>query len=542
MTFLNQQWSNLIIETLVSQNITYFCIAPGSRNTPLTLAAEEHPLTKTHIHFDERGLGFHALGYGKATKTPAVIIVTSGTAVGNLLPCIMEAHHSNTPLLVFTADRPFELRDCGANQTTTQTSIFNPWVLWDMEFSVPKENINPSVIESKIAYAVFQAKTGGVVHINFLFQEPLYQEEVSSFFVKRSLSYYPSEKHLSAKSANLLQEKLNKAEKGLILIGKDLSCDEAKLIHSFSKDQNWPIISELFAKPFIQNPIAYYDWFSKPEPDCILHFGSGFISKKLLNWLETISPKSYCQIHPSEKHVDPSHRVSDRVISTYASFCQSIHLPKIDSSWIDLWKKEDAFIKENLKAFFTRETDLTEPLFFHRFNTFFPQCKNLFIANSMPIRDANLFLDFDGLIFANRGLSGIDGNISTAIGIAQGLKQPLVAILGDLTFLADLNSLAQLQNCTIPIQIVVFNNSGGSIFSHLPIHTSAHFEKCFQAKHSLQFHETAKQFGLSYKRIETIEELNHDFSKTSLIELTTCAKKNSSVYQHLRELHYAVLS
>ena len=125
--------SSWLIDQLVQQGVRHFCIAPGSRSTPLALAVREHKGAKLHIHYDERGLGFYALGIAKATLEPAAVIVTSGTAVGNLLPSVMEAHHTCTPLILLTADRPPELRDCGANQTTDQVKIFGPFVRWQID-------------------------------------------------------------------------------------------------------------------------------------------------------------------------------------------------------------------------------------------------------------------------------------------------------------------------------------------------------------------------------------------------------------------------
>jgi 2-succinyl-5-enolpyruvyl-6-hydroxy-3-cyclohexene-1-carboxylate synthase len=161
-----------IIDQLVAQGIDQFCIAPGSRSSPLVLAAAEHSQTKTMVHFDERGLGFYALGYGKGIKKPAAVIVTSGTAVGNLLPSIMEAHHSSTPLLLLTADRPIELRFCGSNQTCDQVKIFSSFLRWEIDLPVEQEE---SSLRSFIAQGVFHtlANPPGPVQINCQFRESL---------------------------------------------------------------------------------------------------------------------------------------------------------------------------------------------------------------------------------------------------------------------------------------------------------------------------------------------------------------------------------
>ena len=170
----NNGWAHSLIDQLIQQGVVDFCIAPGSRSTPLALAAARHPKARLKIHFDERGLGFYALGVSLAEQIPAAIIVTSGTAVGNLLPAVMEAFHSHVPLILLTADRPPELRDVGALQATDQIKIFQNFTLWQTDLPTPCESLNDDFIRSQAAYAVFQAMRMGPVHLNCQFREPLF--------------------------------------------------------------------------------------------------------------------------------------------------------------------------------------------------------------------------------------------------------------------------------------------------------------------------------------------------------------------------------
>ena len=170
----NNHWAHCLIDQFIQQGVIDFCIAPGSRSTPLALAAARHPKARINVHFDERGLGFYALGISLARQAPTALIVTSGTAVGNLLPAVMEAYHSHMPLVLLTADRPPELRDCGAMQATDQIKIFQNFTFWHFDLPCPGESLGEEFIRSQAAYAVFQAMRMGPVHLNCQFREPLF--------------------------------------------------------------------------------------------------------------------------------------------------------------------------------------------------------------------------------------------------------------------------------------------------------------------------------------------------------------------------------
>ena len=171
----NELWGKLIIEELIRNGVSYFCISPGSRSTPLVCAAARNKKAQKIICYDERGSAFHALGYAQATNNPAAVIVTSGTAVANLFTAIVEAHQNNIPMIVLTADRPPELHDTGANQTINQVDIFGRFVKWFFGFPCPDQSIHPKMILTAIDYAVYLSTSSpeGPVHINCMFREPL---------------------------------------------------------------------------------------------------------------------------------------------------------------------------------------------------------------------------------------------------------------------------------------------------------------------------------------------------------------------------------
>lgn len=457
-----------IIDQLINQGVSAFCIAPGSRNAPLSIAAADHPKAKTYVHFDERGLGFFALGLAQGSKKPVAVIVTSGTAVGNLLPSIMEAYHSHTPLIILTADRPFELLDCGANQATDQIKIFSSFVHFQAQFDF---GCPEAAIRSKVAHGcTFQ----GPVHFNCPFREPMAQGKKVALGTSIAL-HRPS---LSADPQTV------DVQKGLILIGK---VDNPLPILDLAKRLAWPVFADILSGARL-TPTAEQIRHLDIEPEFVLHFGTRLTDKQTLSlncpWMH-VSPHLELQ--------DPAQRVVTRVQSDIKPFCSTFQAGT-DPLWLPVWQQID---QEKKRRELKELAPLTEA---HTLYHLDPNGAAVFLGASMPIRLADCFLFPKNCrgFFSNRGLSGIDGNIATAAGLAEGLQCPVIAFIGDQACLHDLNSFALLQ--TYPVQLIVSNNFGGGIFSHLPYHTSPHFERLFAAAHSWQFEGIAQMFNLSYEK------------------------------------------
>lgn len=527
-----------IIDQLVQQGVTQFCIAPGSRSTPLVLAAAEHPKAKTQVHFDERGLGFYAMGFAQGAKRAAAIISTSGTAVGNLLPSVMEAHHTQTPLILLTSDRPHELRDCGANQTTDQVKIFQPFVRWQIDLPC---KASESYFRTTIAQAFFHAcqNPPGPVHINCPFQEPF--------------NLFPSPQFgspIEMPMPRLTPEpKSAPYSRGVILIGR---VSNPRPILELAKRLQWPVFADLLSQARSHpspEQIRHFDWILKKgtelRPDCILHFGERLTSKKSLEWLQNIQPCPYIHVGPNPHLLDAARLVNVRIQAHIEEFCPSFSA-KTDPSWLASWKEIDAEMDQVIEEHFQLDAPFTEAHLMRAIGDALPTDFALFFGNGMPIRDADHFL-FPHLckgFFCNRGLSGIDGNIATAAGLSDGLKTPLLAVIGDQACLHDLNSLPLLKNR--PIILVASNNFGSGMFSHLPVHQSPHFEKYWAVPHSLRFEMAAKMFDLPYISTDSdptdllIEAYQR---KTSLLfEIFTSRNENYRFQKELTEkcLHAAV--
>jgi 2-succinyl-5-enolpyruvyl-6-hydroxy-3-cyclohexene-1-carboxylate synthase len=491
-----------IIDQLAQQGVRHFCMAPGSRSTPLVTAAIAHNKAKLHVHYDERGLGFFALGLAKATREPAAVICTSGTALGNLLPSVMEAHHTCTPLLLLTADRPPELRDCAANQTTDQVKIFSSFVRWQTDLAC---SIAESPLRSQMAQAYFYTRQNppGPVHINCPFRDPLYRPSDFSEGAPLKLQF-PSH-HVPPQTTN--------RSKGLILIGKLPHLEDIHPILQLAHRLQWPVCADILsnARCFpTPEQIRYFDWIEKPTPDIVLHFGERMTSKRIVEWLQKIQVE-LIHISPFPFLQDPARILTARVQADIAPFCAAFDAPT-DPHWFSSWEDQEPLFEET-GAF-------TEVHAMRALSEWLPPHFGVFLGNGMPIRDADHFLFPKACrgFFGNRGLSGIDGNIATIAGLAE--EMPLLGVIGDQTALHDLNSLPLLKKTKHPVLLLISNNFGGGIFHHLPISQSPHFELFWAAAHNLRFDHAAQMYDLPYFSFDAVEQALQT-GRSAIVELIT---------------------
>lgn len=509
-----------LIDQLVRQGVRHFCIAPGSRSTPLVLAAIEHKRANLHVHYDERGLGFLALGLGKAMREPAAVIATSGTAVGNLLPSVMEAHHSCIPLILLTADKPHELRDCGANQATEQVKIFHSFVRWQVDLPC---SLNETYFRSIAAQGYFHAcqNPPGPVHMNCPFRDPL---------------YHPNEAVVEGRTLEIFLPRCRtepyKTEhsKGVILVGGLPHPDDVVAILALAKRLRWPICADILsnARCFpTTEQIRYYDWIEKPKPEFVLHFGERMTSKKILEWLEEIKPE-YVHVSPHPFLQDPMRILTGRVQADIREFCETFE-GNTDPEWLNGWKDREPTFEE--------EGNFTEVHAMRVMSELLPSEFAVFLGNGMPIRDGDHFLfpkKCKGF-FGNRGLSGIDGNIATIAGLAE--AAPIFGIIGDQTALHDLNSLPLLKKTKYPAILLVSNNFGGGVFHYLPVAQSPHFEQFWAATHTLRFKSAAKMFDIPYFLFDQLEQV-FEIGSAAIVELVTDRKANCR-YQKTRASNFS---
>jgi len=530
---------NALIDQLVKQGVELFCLSPGRRSTPLVMAVANHPKAKTFVHFDERGTAFHALGYGKATGKPAAVIVTSGSALGNLMPAVMEASASQVPMLLLTADRPPELLDTMANQTCDQIKIFGSYVTHTVHLPTPAslpENYLAKTLSHAVQRTQFPYK--GPVHINCPFREPF--DGGASFPPGEGTETTYGNPSLSEADALKWAQILGEVEKGVIVIGAHNPSTHTQ-IEELSRTLDWPIFPDpisSFRDCASDQTILHFPYLLTEEekPDLLLHFGGPTVSKPLLQWTEGIPRVVHVAGHP--KRLDPLHFVTDRIFADPNLFAEALlpHLKSHPSGYVAEWRKKAEIAEEVLS---TLAGELTEMGIFWTLKDHLSPDQALFIGNSMPIRDADTLLfpkAPSSPIFANRGLSGIDGNIGTCAGIAQ--TRPVLAIMGDQTLLHDLNSLAQLTKTPHPVKIIVINNQGGRIFSFFkPDGKEEVWNEFMHAEHPFTFEKAAQLFSLPYQKITRPEELIEKVQGegSALIEIPTSPRGNVDHHQKIRQ-------
>ena len=569
---LNLLWSNLIVQELVRSGVDYFCISPGSRCGPLSIAVAQNPQAKGFVHFDERGTAFHALGYTAATKKPSVVVTTSGTAVANLFPAIIEANKKKLPLIILTADRPPELRKSGANQMIDQPGIFGSYAKWHFDMPCPTKEIPPDTVLTTIDQAIHQAQNnpGGQVHLNLMFREPLeptktgdqfteYLRSIKSWLTDKKpyTTYVRSTKTLTASELKNVSNVVADIKQGLIVVGKLHSVKEQEAVFKLSERLYWPVFPDITSGLRLgnQHPNVIHnfdqillsdDYMKKFKFDGVLHLGGRITSKRWNQYVEKLNPKHYLTVLNHPLRNDPLHKVTLRIDTEIADFCRQLAMTiaeRKDNKYCFDLQSASQSLKEAIDSFVADEGILSEPAVARAISRYIPKDSGLFLASSMPIREMDMYgLEHKNpvVIGANRGASGIDGTVATAVGFAKGLERPTTLFIGDLALLHDLNSLAMARSLQKPLVIVVLNNDGGGIFSFLPVAEFKDvFETYFAAPHGLNFSSAAAMFGLGYAQPKTQKEFTNAYQaafkakKATLIEITTNRDAN---YQYHRKL------
>ncbi|XP_060185317.1 protein PHYLLO, chloroplastic isoform X1 [Lycium barbarum] len=569
---INNLWASLIIEECTRLGLTYFCVAPGSRSSPLALAASTHPTTSCIACIDERSLAFHAVGYAKGSHKPAVIITSSGTAVSNLHPAVVEASQEFVPLLLLTADRPPELQDVGANQAINQFNHFGPFVRHFLCLPAPTDDISARMVLTSIDSAVHIATSSpsGPVHINCPFREPLENSPRTwnpiclrglDSWMSTSVpftSYIRVQHSYRYNYSTFMDEALEvikKANRGLLLLGAIHQEDDIWAALLLAKHLSWPVVVDILSglrlrKYFVPFPEfedrilfidhldhmllsdSIKDWM---KADVIIQIGSRITSKRVAELLENCFPCSYIMVdnHPS-RH-DPSHIVTHRIhcaVPQFADYLITACTPHASSKWECFLQALNRVAARDISFLINSEYSLTEPCV-AQMTLEAIHCESaVFLGNSMPIRDADMYAcnsnwverTHDAAIFsselqfhwvrvaANRGASGIDGLLSTAVGFAVGCNKRVLCVVGDVSFLHDTNGLSLLrkQMSRKPMTIVVINNRGGAIFSLLPLANMTArsiLDQYFYTSHNVSIRNLCMAHGVKHLKVQRKMEL-----------------------------------
>ena len=484
--------ARVIVRQIVEAGITDVVISPGSRNAPLSIAfhqASVKGLIKLHVRIDERTAAFFALGIAKASGRAVPIVCTSGTAVANYHPAVLEASHTNLPLLVLTADRPASLRKTGANQTTEQARIFGKAVRYFAD-------VSGSVYPMELPLNSLQS---GPVHLNIQFEEPLIGDKSDNWLNDLTIT---APKIFDRKTPGTFY---TKSTRGVLVIGHDRGGLSVDAVRDFAEALGWPVIAE---DPLtFESAISHASIFLTSRaiaddlaPDTVVVIGRTTLSRSINAFIKMA--RKEIVIDPRMATVD-----SDRMASQ-----KFVQLPKVevqlaDSEYQEKWQK----YSQRAAKMVGDISQWSEALIAREIGSEIPTGTSLFVSSSRPIRDLEGFASARNGVetFANRGLAGIDGNISTALGIAS-QRTSTIAVLGDLGFLHDLTGL--IHNEEINLKIFVINNDGGGIFSTLSQRGVAGFEEVFGTPHGRDLAAIANAIGVPAKTIATQAELKSELA------------------------------
>lgn len=569
---LNAFWADLIVEELIRNGVTTFVISPGSRSTPLTLAVARNRRATSVVHFDERGAAFFALGVARARRGGCAVISTSGTAAANHLPAVVEASQLRVPLIVLTADRPPELLDTGANQTIDQNRLFGVYARWYCALPCPDAAIAPEYVLSTVDQAVARAHAApaGPVHVNCAFREPLappagalptrYETPVLARWRKNRSPYtryvptdYADADELDADTRAAIRG----AQRGLLLIGAS-SFGDSRAIRAAAGRSKWPVWADIAsgARGGTASPpnVPYYDQMLLAEsfraqcaPDVVVHIGGPVTSKRVNRLLSESPPRHYIRVTDSALRDDPQHRVTMHLARRDAAaflrkFCAAA---KTSPTWMKLHTQANSIVADTLAARDRRARILDEIAVARIVSANIgKRTAALFLGNSMPVRDFDFYGDarFGRDVLANRGASGIDGNIATAAGYSFAAESRVVAVIGDLAALHDLSALALLRLEGVRVTLIIVNNDGGGIFHFLPIAEHGDvFERFFGTPHGLRFHDAARMMSLPHGEPRDTAELRRllrtfqHADGSNVIEVNSDRAQNARAHRTLAE-------
>jgi 2-succinyl-5-enolpyruvyl-6-hydroxy-3-cyclohexene-1-carboxylate synthase len=576
---LNQVWAAAIVEELVRCGCTRFLLSPGSRNTPLVLAADAHADTDCELLVDERGAAFKALGRAAATGRAAVLVCTSGTAVANYLPAAVEANRSAVPLIVLSADRPVELRDTGANQTIDQVGLFGRHARWSFDLPAPRADVPLASVLTAVDQLVHRAhrRPAGPVQLNCQFAEPLAPAGVSDTVIdvddrlrRWRDSREPFTRHAETApmpaGADLARAAatLGASRRGAIVVGRLPAGRDAAPLVALARRLRMPLLADVASGlrfgAASAAALSHHDHFLRSEafaaahrPDLVLHLGGPLVSAALARWIDA-SGADHLRVDDVPWRLDPGHTVSERLEMDPVEFCAAVPAAPApaDSELLGPFVRADAVCARVLAEELPAAPPDDEEAVAHRVLGALPDGSGLFLGNSMPVRDAEasgVRHARDVAVGVNRGASGIDGLLSTAAGFAEGLGRRTVLLVGDLSLLHDLNALAALPRNAAPLTIVLVNNDGGGIFSFLPVAGATdRFEACFGAAHGLDLGAVVQAFGLDHHAPASGEELDVALAASfvspdsTVIEVRTDRTRNLVAHRRLQDAVDAALA
>ncbi|OKH27621.1 2-succinyl-5-enolpyruvyl-6-hydroxy-3-cyclohexene-1-carboxylic-acid synthase [Chroogloeocystis siderophila] len=528
----NTVWGSILAETFGRLGLKTAVICPGSRSTPLAIAFTQTDRVEAIPILDERSAAFFALGIARQTKHPVVLVCTSGTAAANFYPAIIEARESQVPLIVLTADRPPELRDCHSGQTIDQVKLYGTYANWYAELALPSLEIEMlAYLRQTLIYAWERSRypVAGVVHLNIPFRDPLAPIPDSTIAVFQS--QFNSQDFFNSIQLPITHyqlpithpEEWKQCDRGIIIAGlaqPQQPREYCGAIAQLAKTLKFPVLAEALSpvRNFADlNPylISTYDLIVRNpqlaqqlQPNIVIQIGELPTSKDLRQWLSVTQPQRWI-IDPCDHNLDPLHGKTIHLRTTVEQLAQSI-APKAPTPYLQLWCDVEAKVRSACDRTMAEIDHLFEGKAAWLLSQILPPETPLFIANSMPVRDMEFFWkpsNSNIRPFFNRGANGIDGTLSTALGVAH-RNHSSVLLTGDLALLHDTNGFLITNKFTGHLTIVLINNNGGGIFEMLPISKfEPPFEEFFATPQNIDFAQLCATYNVEHELIQSWEQL-----------------------------------
>ena len=562
-----------LVDEFYQLGVRHAVFSPGSRSTTMAMLFKEHEGFETYMNIDERSASFMALGIAKAHKEPTVLVCTSGSAVAHYLPAILEAQYSGIPLIVLSADRPHTLLHVGAPQTVDQHKIFGTAVNYFEELAVPQEShyyTYPRQVARK-AYMKAMDTKKGPVHINVPLFEPLVPELSRNHFEAGRSSFKVVKPNYSSvfgcdnrnnlthinnvidvahnnDSTKEINDLLERYERILILAGPQIDVDEADMIRSFGEALQAPILADPLSNVrgcgTSKVVISTYDallagkaLWHELKPDCVIQFGQIVVSKRVQQMIASWTDVEYIEVNSTMDSMNPTGKTTMHVQASIDVFTHVYGKNNNSDTYLNIWRRLDQAGKKQLSSTID-EPHCFEGRTIRELQKQIPEDGQIFVANSMTIRDFDYFW-FSGeskaVLYGNRGVNGIDGTISTALGLAAN-GRPTYLVTGDLSLFHDLNGLAVAKTHNLNLTIILHNNDGGGIFEYLPQKGTKHFDYLFSTSQGVDYSGAAKLYGCGYTKISNPDELSSVLAKIGqesgvhIIEIPTNR-------EYSRELH-----
>jgi 2-succinyl-5-enolpyruvyl-6-hydroxy-3-cyclohexene-1-carboxylate synthase len=516
-----------LVDELVRGGVRHACVSPGSRSTVLVLALDRHPGMTTHVHLDERSSAFFALGLAKALREPVAVACTSGTAAAEFFPAIVEASQSRVPLILLTADRPPRLRGTGANQTIDQVELYGKYVRWFAEVPVPSSRSDAPAWASTGTAAVGAARRGhlpddghvhppGPVQVNCPFDEPLLPVLDGAALHPSTPERFERLFAFADQYRPEIEQQLRGADRGVIVVGI-LGRPQDQIL-DLGQSLGVPVLAEPMSglrragRAMAAGQQLASAILDRPDlaPDVIVQFGATPTSRATQG-LIAASTHRIMVAETGQLDPDPDGVATLRVEAPGEAWIPEVVGTASSTGRTPWLEPVDMAVRSTLDGLLDSSDEPSEMRVARDLAAAIPDGGTLFVGNSMPVRDLDAFMaPRDGLrVLGNRGASGIDGLLSTALGVAASGTGPTFALLGDLSFLYDAGALLWNASRGIDLVVVVNDNAGGQIFAGLGQRElpASELERLFVTPHGVDLEQICSAAGAGHTRVDRSSEL-----------------------------------